>query len=131
MTGDTLAVERIPGDTLQRDDRHRGERHPDDRHPDGGHRIGAFSLSSGKLLWTWQGGEVSSCTPLAHRGWFLVLHRRGDRLAVLDPVDGRLVARRRLSGVGTDLLAAASGDVIAAACRSHGTSRRLRVFRWR
>ncbi|MET7733745.1 PQQ-binding-like beta-propeller repeat protein [Streptomyces sp. NPDC005402] len=121
VAGDTLAVELIPRDTPQRDDRHRDDRH----------RIGAFSLSSGRLLWTWQGGEVSSCTLLAHRGWFLVLHRRGDHLAVLDPADGRLVARRRLGGVGSDLLAAASGDVIATACRSHSTSRRLRVFRWR
>ncbi|MCT9083133.1 PQQ-like beta-propeller repeat protein [Streptomyces fulvoviolaceus] len=98
---------------------------------DKGTKIGAFSLSSGRLLWEWRGKGSSYATVLAHRGWLLVLHRYGDRLSVLDPADGRVVTRRRLRGHGFHSRAAARGDVIALSCDAVDDTGRLRVFRWR
>ncbi|MGX9887397.1 outer membrane protein assembly factor BamB family protein [Streptomyces sp. NPDC002276] len=112
VTGDVLAVELVPA------------------HEDAGAWLGAFSMSSGELLWEWQ-SKGSYLVPLAHRGWLLVLHRYGGRLSVLDPADGRVVARRRLPGDAFDPLLAATGDMIAVACGYSGETRRLRVFRWR
>jgi hypothetical protein len=59
------------------------------------------------------------------------VHRYGRRLSVLDPADGRVVARRKLRGTAFDPLVAASGDMVAVGCEARDYSRRLRVFRWR
>lgn len=59
------------------------------------------------------------------------MHGYGGRLSVLDPADGRVVARRRLRGTAFDSLAAASGDFIAVGCEAGDYSHGLRVFRWR
>ncbi|MFJ6899951.1 PQQ-binding-like beta-propeller repeat protein [Streptomyces hokutonensis] len=97
---------------------------------DAGARLGAFSMSSGELLWEWRSKGIYM-VPLAHRGWLLALHQYGRRLSVLDPANGRVVARRRLREYAFRPLLAASGDVIAVSCGSPGDTRRLRVFRWR
>ena len=115
VTGDVLAVELIPAAKAEQD---------------AGTRLGAFSMSSGEFLWEWR-SKGASMVPLAHRGWLLALHRYGRRLSVLDPVDGRVVARRRLRADVFRPLLAASGDVFAVGCEFSGNFRRLHVFRWR
>ncbi|MGW2641747.1 outer membrane protein assembly factor BamB family protein [Streptomyces sp. NPDC001348] len=117
VTGDVLAVQVVPVDGVE-------EEHYV--------RLGAYSVASGEPLWEWRTrSDASTVVPLAHRGWLLALHGYGNRLSVLDPSDGRVVARRRARGYAFDPLVAAHGDVIAVACRSRSGTRRLRVFRWR
>ncbi|NEB00570.1 PQQ-binding-like beta-propeller repeat protein [Streptomyces sp. SID13726] len=116
VTGDVLAIGLVPTDTDDRDE---------------GTRIAGFSLTSGEQLWDWQGRGSSYATVLAHRGWFLVLHSFGDRLSVLDPADGRAVARRRVRGYGFHSQAAAAGDLIVLGSDSSEDDSRLRAFRWR
>ena len=115
VTGDVLAVELIPTDKAEQD---------------AGTRLGAFSMSSGELLWEWR-SKGASMVPVAHRGWLLALHQYGRRLSVLDPADGRVVAGRKLRADVYRPLLAASGDVIAVGCGFGATLRRLHVFRWR
>ena len=118
-TSGVLAVQLVPADETDRDK---------------GVRVGAYSTSSGELLWEWhtKGWRHEEAVVLAHRGWLLVLHRYAHRLSVLDPADGRVVARRRLRGRGAIWpFAAAAGELIAVSCGSPGDIRRLRVFRWR
>jgi hypothetical protein len=88
-------------------------------------------VSSGKPLWEWQGKGTPDATVLSHLGRLMVLHGYGDRLSVLDPADGRVVAHRRLPGYAFEPRFAVSGDVIAVSCASGGGTRRLRAFRWR
>jgi hypothetical protein len=115
VAGDVLVVGVVPEDETEREK---------------GDRLGAYSVSSGRLLWEWH-DKGSYATPLAHRGRLLVVHRYGRRLSVLDPADGRVVARRKLRGTAFDPLVAASGDMVAVGCEARDYSRRLRVFRWR
>ncbi|MFG2777531.1 PQQ-binding-like beta-propeller repeat protein [Streptomyces prunicolor] len=116
MVGDVLAVQLEPAEEAERDK---------------GVRLGAYSVSSGRFLWKWYDKGGYWVTPLAHRGWLLVVHRSGGRLSVLDPATGRLVARRTLRGGAYDPFLGASGDLIAVGCRPTELNRRLRVFRWR
>ncbi|MEU6373360.1 PQQ-binding-like beta-propeller repeat protein [Streptomyces sp. NPDC046909] len=115
VAGGVLAVGLVPADTDERDK---------------GTTIGAFDLSSGRPLWEWRGKGSSYATVLALRGWLLVVHRYGDRLSVLDPADGRVVARRRLRGYGFHSRGSAYGDVIALSCETVEDGGRTRVFRW-
>lgn len=70
-------------------------------------------------------------TPLTHLGWLLVVHHYGCLLSVLDPADGRVVARRKLRGTAFDPLVAVFGDMVAVGREAGDYGRRLRVFRWR
>lgn len=116
VTGGVLVVGLVPKDRTEHDL---------------GSPLGAYSLTTGELIWRWQGGDTHHDTPLAHRGWLLIVHGYGGRLSVLDPADGRVVARRRLRGTAFDSLVAASGDLIAVGCEAGDYSHGLRVFRWR
>ena len=116
VAGDVLVVGLVPKDRAELDK---------------GNRLGAYSVSSGELLWEWHGKETYQDGVLAHRGRLLVVHEYGGRLSVLDPADGRVVARRRLPGTAFDSLVAASGDLVAVGCEAGDYSHGLRVFRWR
>ncbi|MFG2370374.1 PQQ-binding-like beta-propeller repeat protein [Streptomyces sp. NPDC048504] len=116
VAGDVLVVGLVPKDRAELDR---------------GNRLGAYSLASGELLWEWHGKETYQDGVLAHRGRLLVVHEYGGRLSVLDPTDGRVVARRRLPGTAFDSLVAASGDLVAVGCEAGDYSHGLRVFRWR
>ena len=115
VTGDVLVVGLVPKDRAELDR---------------GNRLGAYSVSSGELLWEWHGKETYQDGVLAHQGRLLVVHEYGGRLSVLDPADGRVVARRRLPGTAFDSLVAASGDLVAVGCEAGDYSHGLRVFRW-
>jgi outer membrane protein assembly factor BamB len=116
VTGDVLVVGLVPRDRAELDR---------------GNRLGAYSLSSGELLWEWHGKETYQDAVFAHRDRLLVVHEYGGRLSVLDPADGRVVAHRRLRGTAFDPLVAASGDLIAVGCEAGDYSHGLRMFRWR
>lgn len=116
VSGDVLLVGLVPQDRAERDR---------------GNRLGAYSVSTGELLWEWHGKETYQDTPLAHGGRLAVVHEYGGRLSVLDPADGRVLARRRLRGTAFDSLVAASGDLVAVGCEAGDYSHGLRVFRWR
>ncbi|MFI6626417.1 PQQ-binding-like beta-propeller repeat protein [Streptomyces sp. NPDC050528] len=116
VTGDVLVVGLVPRDRTELDR---------------GNRLGAYSLSTGAFLWEWHGEETYQDTHLAHQGRLLVVHEYGGRLSVLDPADGRTVARRKLRGTAFESLVAASGDLVAVACEAGDYSHGLRVFRWR
>jgi outer membrane protein assembly factor BamB len=96
-----------------------------------GVRLGAYSISSGRLLWTWHAKGSGYAAPVVHRGWLLVVHLHGERLSVLDPADGRTVAQRRIPGYAFDPFLATSGDLITVGCTSFGDTHRLRMFSWR
>ncbi|WP_328495570.1 hypothetical protein OHS59_24620 [Streptomyces sp. NBC_00414] len=93
--------------------------------------FGVFSVTTGELLWEWRHKRGASAFLLAHRGRLIVLHGYGDRVTVFDPVDGRVVAHRRLRGYGFDARLVAAGDHIAVVCTARADTHRLRVFRWR
>jgi outer membrane protein assembly factor BamB len=116
LVGDVLVVGLVPKDRAELDR---------------GNRLGAYSVSSGTFLWEWHGEETYQDGVFAHRGQLLVVHEYGGRLSVLDPADGRVVARRRLPGTAFDSLVAASGDLVAVGCEAGDYSHGLRMFRWR
>ncbi|MEV6480936.1 PQQ-binding-like beta-propeller repeat protein [Streptomyces sp. NPDC051576] len=116
VAGEVLAVELFPDEESDQDK---------------GVRLGAYSISSGELMWTWHAKGSAYAAPVVHRGWLLVVHLHGERLSVLDPADGRVVATRRIPGYAFDPFLAVSGDLITVSCTSFGDTHRLRTFRWR
>lgn len=94
-----------------------------------GSGLHAFSMVTGAPLWTWRSAHGRTISPLAHRGFLIVLHGYGDHATVLDPADGRVVADRALPGYSFQAHLAASGDCLAVICAGQYAIQRLRVFR--
>lgn len=70
VTGGVLVVGLVPKDRTEHDP---------------GSPLGAYSLTTGELIWRWQGGDTHHDTPLAHRGWLLIVHGYGGLPACSTP----------------------------------------------
>ncbi|WP_157968567.1 outer membrane protein assembly factor BamB family protein [Streptomyces geranii] len=119
VVGDTLVVGLEPDEPAGDDDKSADA------------LVHAYSVATGERLWEWRTDHGRTLHPLAHRGYVMVGNGYGSRVTVLDPVDGRVVAERRLPGFSYRARYAAWDDRLAVVCHALSETRRVRVFRWK